>query len=368
MPGTIKHFFAGGHTARGFHGFYDSILQGLDRVFILKGGPGNGKSTLMKRIGEEWAERGYEIEYVHSASEVGSLDGVIVRQLKVGIVDGSEPHVVEPKAVGALETYVNLGEALDTAALVPHREEILSLREQVMAAYQKAYHSFAAALAVHDEWEAVYIQQMDYQKADSVAEELLKRLFSGERLNKKPTVQHMYLGAATSRGPVDYIPNLTEQITKRYLIKGRPGTGKSTMLKKLAREAEERGHDVLVFHCGFDPHSLDMIILPELQVALFDSTAPHEYFPQREGDEIIDMYERAVAPGTDEAFASELAEIKRRYTAKMNEATSCLAEAKAFHDTLERIYVPTVDFSIVDQYKKQIEAEMERLSQVAASG
>ena len=98
-------------------------------------------------------------------------------------------------------------------------------------------------------------------------------------MNKPSKVQHRFLGAATPVGAVDFVPNLTEDVPKRYFIKGRPGSGKSTMLKKIVAEGEKRGFDIEVYHCGFDPNSLDMIIIRELGIAIFDSTAPHEILP-----------------------------------------------------------------------------------------
>ncbi len=114
MTGKILNYYAGGNTARGFHNLFPSNLNGLDRLFILKGGPGTGKSTLMKAVGEKWNNEGYDIEYIHCASDNGSIDGVIIRELGIGIVDGTSPHVIEPKAPGAIEEYVNLGEAWDS--------------------------------------------------------------------------------------------------------------------------------------------------------------------------------------------------------------------------------------------------------------
>lgn len=48
--------------------------------------------------------------------------------------------------------------------------------------------------------------------------------------------------------------------------------------------------------------SLDMVLLRELDIVIFDSTAPHEYFPDRDNDEVVDMYEITVTPGTDEKY------------------------------------------------------------------
>jgi hypothetical protein len=124
VAGKIKNYYAGGNTARGFHSLYESNLQGLECVYILKGGPGTGKSSLMKKIGNEWVEKGYDIEFLHCSSDNQSIDGVIIRSLKVGIVDGTAPHVIEPKTPGAVEQYINLGEAWDAKALSVEKKNI----------------------------------------------------------------------------------------------------------------------------------------------------------------------------------------------------------------------------------------------------
>lgn len=363
MAGKTLNYFAGGNTARGFHSLFDSNLQGLDRLFILKGGPGTGKSSLMKAIGAELSEKGYDLEYIHCSSDNNSIDGVIIPALKAGIVDGTAPHVIEPKAPGAVDEYINLGEAWDSRALAGKKEEITSLAKQISCSFATAYETFAEALKIHDEWEKIYIENMNFQKADELTKKLIRNFYGNMKLNKTPLVKHRYLGAATPTGAVDFVPNLTEDIQKRYFIKGRPGSGKSTMLKKLAAEAESRGFDIEIYHCGFDPHSLDMIIVRELGLAIFDSTAPHEYFPDRDGDEIIDMYDITINSGTDEIYAEQIKDISTRYKNKMSEAISYLANAKSHHEELEKIYVSAMDFEAVERIKEKIRSELLLISE-----
>lgn len=327
----------------------------------MKGGPGTGKSSLMKAIGTEWAERGYDIELIHCSSDKDSLDGVIIPALGAGIVDGTAPHVIEPKAPGAIEEYVNLGEAWDSAALIRQREIIEEINQKVADAYAAAYSRFAEALSIHDEWEKIYFGHMDFGKADQLTARMLKELYGEAHHQKSACVKHRFLGAATPAGAVDFVPNLTEGLSRRFFLKGRAGTGKSTMLKKIAAEAEKRGFDTEIYHCGFDPHSLDMVIVRELDFAIFDSTSPHEYDPERQGDVIIDTYELVVDPGTDERLAGPLGEVSTQYKATMKQAIAALAKAKIHRDELEKIYVAAMDFSVVDTARNRIFAELDSL-------
>ena len=362
VSGKIIRYFAGGNTARGFYSLFDSSLEGLNRIFILKGGPGTGKSSLMKDVGKVWSEKGYDIEFLHCSSDPDSVDGVIITSLQVAIVDGTAPHVIEPKLPGAVEEYINLGEAWDSKALASRKNDISELSKQVSDAFQMAYRTYAEALKVHDDWEKIYFGNMDFEKANQLTDSLLTSFFGEITLNKPSKVQHRFLGAATPVGAVDFVPNLTEDVPKRYFIKGRPGSGKSTMLKKIVAEGEKRGFDIEVYHCGFDPNSLDMIIIRELGIAIFDSTAPHEYFPSRDSDEIIELYGTIIAEGTDEKFAEPIRECTVKYREKMEQGKGFLAKAKSLREQLEAIYIENMDFTIVDRHKQAIQMEIQRIA------
>ena len=94
--GTIKKVFPGGNTSLGFYSFYNYILsqQEARRIIVLKGGPGVGKSTFMRKIAEEMQDRGYNVEHMHCSSDNNSLDGVVIPAIKVALLDGTVPHKV----------------------------------------------------------------------------------------------------------------------------------------------------------------------------------------------------------------------------------------------------------------------------------
>ena len=74
------HFFLGANSAEGFYGLYDQLLDArLYDLIILKGTPGCGKSTFMRRAAAALEERGLESVYIHCSGDPDSLDGVISR-------------------------------------------------------------------------------------------------------------------------------------------------------------------------------------------------------------------------------------------------------------------------------------------------
>jgi energy-coupling factor transporter ATP-binding protein EcfA2 len=355
---NASHYFARGNTARGTYSLYKSAFQGLDKILVLTGPRGTGKSTIICKLAESLMERGQHVQCFHSPLRPDELDGIIATELKVGIVDGRFCDWIKEGGTDATIEF-DFGVALDSRGISTETlGKIEELNGQLGDAYSNAYESFVSALRIHDEWEKFYIESMDFDKADQIAQELIQELFAGHE-NETPTIgRHLYFGAATPKGAFDFIQSLTAPLNRRIFIKGRPGSGKSTLLKKLAAAAEKKGIEVQIYHCGLDPNSLDMLIFPKLSTAIFDSTAPHEYFPDRDGDEILDMYERAMTPGTDETYAAEIAAIKERYSAKMKEATSHLASAEAIDLQIKSFYTAATNFSIVEELRLQLQSEI----------
>ncbi|MBS4177968.1 PRK06851 family protein [Lederbergia citrea] len=362
MDGQILRYFAGGNTAKGFYSLFDSNIKGLERVFILSGKSKAEKSQMISELADEWTGKGFSLEVLHSADNTADLDGLIIRELGFGIVDGDAPREISKEYMGSHWETIDLETAWPTAKLEDQLPKIKFLQEKLSEAKSQAYHSYAAGLRVHDEWEHIYIERMDFNKANEVTRKLLEKLFTHKKESKDCTVVHRFLGAATPVGPVDFVDNITTGLTKRFFLKGRAGTGKSTLLKKIVAEGESRGFDLEIYHCGFDPGSLDMVIVRELGWAVFDSTLPHEYFPNKNGDEIIDMYELTVSPGTDEMFANEIAEIESRYREKMSDGKRYLAEAKQIQDQLEFIYKDACEKTFLKELIEEINVEIQLLA------
>ena len=92
-------YFLGANAPAGFYSLYDQLIcpEQARAVYILKGGPGCGKSTLMGRVAAALEEAGEPVEYIHCSGDPHSLDGVVFPKLGAAIVDGTAPHGVATK-------------------------------------------------------------------------------------------------------------------------------------------------------------------------------------------------------------------------------------------------------------------------------
>lgn len=355
----IKNYYAGGNTSVGFYSLFDEVTKGLDCLYILKGGPGTGKSSFMRSIADSMISHGYDVEYIHSSIDSSSLVGIIFPQIKLGFIDGTNPHIIDPKYPGAIDEIINLGEFCDNKKLRMNRSHIVRLTDNIAEQYSLVYEQYSEAKVVHDEWEEIYLAKFDFDKADEVTEKLSTEIFSRDfKRESKPTSKRVFFGAATPDGFIHYIDNITQNIEKRYIIKGRPGTGKSTLMKKLAKLAEDKSLSVVYYPCGFDPNSLDMIIIPTLDIAIMDGTAPHVVNPTRDTDDVVDMFKLCVDENVEKENEQIINTIETRYKIKMRIGNNYLLEAKHYQDMLENYYTAAMDFDALITKRNQILAEI----------
>lgn len=148
-----KTYFGAANGYSGFRSNFDKIFSPykLDKLFIIKGGPGTGKSTLMKKIKSNYLEKA-EITTVLCSSDPASFDGLIISKkgVSIGIVDGTAPHVVEPEYPGAIEEIINLGDGFDYAGLGGRKKEILSLSDSKKSSYKRAYKYMKTAGLIYE--------------------------------------------------------------------------------------------------------------------------------------------------------------------------------------------------------------------------
>ena len=173
----VTHFFAGANSGDGFQNLFSEIVDLEDTydLMVLKGGPGVGKATFMREIGRSMEEAGTPVEYLWCSGDPDSLDGVVLPELRCAVVDGTSPHVVEPRYPAAVDRYVDLGRFYDLTAAKAAAEEVKAHPRAYKAAYIRAYHHLKAARQVELDAVAAVRKTFDREKADRRTAGILSR-------------------------------------------------------------------------------------------------------------------------------------------------------------------------------------------------
>ena len=107
-------FFLGANSKDGFVSLFPRLQQEAPRrLYVVKSGPGCGKSTCISRLSE--ALGGAE-ELIFCSSDPDSLDGAVLQD--AAILDGTAPHVFEPSFPGCDGDYLPLPAFLDRQGLI----------------------------------------------------------------------------------------------------------------------------------------------------------------------------------------------------------------------------------------------------------
>ncbi|MDO4582008.1 MAG: hypothetical protein Q4B96_05445 [Bacillota bacterium] len=348
--GKITYIFPGSNTSQGFVSHYRDGLLGLEHVFILKGGPGCGKSTLMRRVGALLLERGFDCEFWQCSSDNDSLDGVVCAELSLALVDGTAPHTLDPRYPGVVESIVDLGVCWDEQQLRQHKRQIIDLNERIAAHYAEAYRLLGEAGDLAERRAAGNAEACDDAAVAAACAELGDAVF---RVGQS-RCRHLFASALTPRGVVDLCASISADAEHRYVICGASGCGKERLLAQLAARADGGGHRADIYHSYLRPEQIKLIMLPELRTALLDGGEDEAAFARGKNDIVIDgaAWLRGAAVPADE-----------RVQQLSDAAAAAVAEAKQLHDQLEDYYVRAMDFEISDMLAQRL---IERIMLLAA--
>jgi GTPase SAR1 family protein len=359
MSKTVaKKMFPGAVTSKGFFSYYNYIIApDALHIFVIKGGPGVGKSTFMKKIAENILRIGYDVEYHCCSSDNNSIDGLVIPALGVALLDGTAPHIVDPKNPGAVDEIINLGDYWNETIIQKAKPEIIRCNYQVGRYFQAAYYALMEAQLAMDEWEFYVKEHQNWHAINQMTLSVENDLF-GSSKSSQGKERHLFAWAHTPQGKTQYIDTLVQDISTLYLLKGQPGTGKSTFLNRIAERAITYGLNVEYFHNTLDPTKLDLIIMPDLHKAMCVVSEPYEYTPQINCKQITLDFDQSVNMAGLANFSSDIEDCRERVNKNMQRATKNSSRAKATHDLMETYYVAAMDFPAIEGKRQEIESRI----------
>ena len=324
MNNKIENYFPGANTPQGFFSYYKYLDIYTEKTYIIKGGPGCGKSTFMKKIAKKALEYNLSIEYHHCSSDNNSLDGVVIKEMKVAILDGTPPHTVDPKYPGAVEKIIDFSNFWDNKKLLNNKSQIISLTDKITDYFNKTYYLLNKSKKNYDLKYKKSLGKEERQKIKDEFQQLSKNIFNNDFKIKKNNSQkeyserHLFSTSLTPHGITSYLNEVNNIYKRNYKIKSNRIDYNDYYFKKISKKLKEDNFTLLYLHNFLEPKLISAMIIPELNISI----TTNNYLDEISINEVKD-------------------------------ALTQLQKAKSTHDELEKIYISAMNFKKLDSFSEK---------------
>lgn len=335
-------YYLGANTPNGFVSCFEGMTDTVSRLYIIKGGPGCGKSTAMKRIAAVCEAAGIAVQRIWCSSDAGSLDGVYLPETDTLYVDGTAPHVIEPKCPGARDGIINFGDYWDQQALTARRGEIERVSGEVSRCYERMYSYLRAAGALAELHGRNARLAADKARLARRARRISSQNIPVRRGAARGRQIDLFLNSLTPEGPA-----FLGDFTGYTICELHDGVGLYPLVTgEVMEHALTSGYTVYAAHDPLFPRDAPLhLVIPELRFTLLTSGGifgcPATGHRRIRLDSMTDSGE------------TKSAAIRRKndhiyFNSFIRAACEALGDAKALHDELEALYRPAVDFTLID--------------------
>ncbi|MBQ8321933.1 MAG: hypothetical protein IJX92_06170 [Clostridia bacterium] len=334
-----KSYFAAANGYDGFKSYFGEVFNSDDytRIFVLKGGPGTGKSSLMKAICTNLENKGAMCERIYCSSDPASLDGIICEKedKRVAIIDGTSPHERDAVIPGAIDEIINLGENWSPDWLTSKREEVLDLCKEKKNAYLTAYSYLKIAGEASRQAKRHLYCGYDANKLKKGAKSLADSLKTKNGGNVKTRLISSF--GKLGRHGLDTF-NLSAR--QKYSVKG-DITFVHDFLNYLKEELYERCADMTVAPSPLDKTATEAIFLPGEDILISTS----------EGGNIIDV--ESMVTEKDKTVSEKIKAMREIESISLENSARWFSIASDMHFRLEEIYQTSMNFEENDKIIKE---------------
>ncbi len=346
-------FFLAANTPEGFVSLFDEVEQSGEpwHTFLIKGGPGCGKSSFLKKVAAAYAPSCPAMELCPCSSDPDSLDAVILPEEKISLMDATAPHAVDAAIPALRQTILAFGDHLDGLKLRERRREIEAICSSTPEYYKLAVSYLAAAQTFLRNSYELAASALDKEKIHSyVCRFAAKNL---RPTGRAATEKHRFLTSICSKGVVALEDSPAKLCNRLILIDDDCGAVAHELLSNLRRIALRNGHDVISCTCPLFPgEKLEHLLIPSAGIAFV--TGNH-FHPMKKSGAARSLHARRF----QDQDVMNLKKSRFLYNRKaaqslLEQAVFLLNESKGLHDRLEQIYLPAMNFDELNRHYPQL--------------
>lgn len=328
-------YFIGANSEKGFIMANNDRFneENFDRVFILKGGPGTGKSTFMRKTANEFKDKDFIIEYYYCSSDPDSLDAVIIKNdlQRYLIIDGTNPHVTEMRFPGAVSEIIDVSSTWSRELLTERKKKIFELTKSKSSCFESAYKYLSAAAELHRSQLKLSYRVCDIDKMNGA---VLRMCSSFKK--KEGTFESLYTDAFSMDGAVATDCYFRSAETIYYLTE--PFGIYEIYLKQICQYLEKHGVGHVKLISPVNSEALNGVYIKGPKCLM----VAKKYRGDLPDGKDVNM--KRFLNGEERAYKGRYRFGTKCENALYEGAYECLLHAKEHHFELEQIYSEAMNF------------------------
>ncbi len=355
LCGLPKYFLAA-NSADGFINGFSSAFSAKDnwKAYLIKGGPGTGKSSFMKKIAYFAHSKGMEVELVFCSSDPDSLDGVILKGKKIIILDATSPHTLDPVYPAVCEELLDFGAFWNTKKIEKQREHIIRLTDKNKELHSRASRMLSAIGQLMRNDMKISLIATDIDKVFNFGEKLAKRYLKNKNQGSKEWIR--YLGGVTPKGYVFYGDTIDCYCENKIIICDELYTVSNILLSVVRDIALSYGYEIITVRNNFLPREkIEHILIPEISLAFCTKNC----YNNVEADGVRQIHaQRFMNRAVIKENRGKLVLSRKLINGLINGTVATLYEAKEMHDRLESYYIKAMDFESLNGLYSEFVSEI----------
>ena len=303
----------------------DALFRDTEKLFIIKGTPGCGKSTLMKRI-----FLGKQAVAIHCSADNDSFDGVIFPELKAAVADGTAPHVIEPVMPMIRDKIIDITGDYDNDFAEKYRDVLQKTAKEKNKCFENAYSILSSCGSI----DAV-IRGMTNEISDT---EKIKRYVSSflKDQHKKGTVRAAPAMCFNGKG---FSTTLNNHNGELFVIKDIFGISE-TLLNIMADQCKDKNIECAVIPSPVSAGSVNGIILN-------GKTVVTDRYIDFKCDKTLNS-KRFIYGEAYKSRKRDLTKLDKLFRDQLEIASEHMKKAKEHHEHIEGVYAMCADYKKAD--------------------
>ncbi len=315
----VRHYFAEGLTTRGYISLLPNMMPSWQRAYVLLGGPGTGKSTLIKVIGLELLDRGYDIDFLRSVRDPDSMAGFIMPRMGLAMLDALEVSPLRWRAPGVVEKFIDFNKICNEIKLEKQRSSIIEIESRLQELQMAIEEDLASELMSLIEARTTK-QPMEKGNIPWIlrnsAKLKVKKEFTGPwplaenalKLLQKSVISPFFLHGLTTEGWLNLAPHFLTDFDQIRL----EGDETLDALDWVLREAQQLGQLIEIVLHPLNPDEVIGIVFPERHLAIWQGN------PENLKDQGLERPLGATLKETLESWQTNRTQLKGIYMDAVN--------------------------------------------------